>query len=222
MIMDDYERSKKVFKMADNSKSDISCSPKQSEGHPKSDDLTDKDGLHMLHIREALDKTLKKCLESARYNVFAKHYKFVKEKALRSIVSQFVENLQSSIQTELDLMIKEEGLVALFNELDQLIEDTPTDREGPAWRPSGDPNSDVINHRMQPKLKEKERLVKLLEQCEVENKRLQEALKPRKRQLADTQQKLNKRFKAFEDAAKACDKIPMKEIQESVKHLSQM
>ncbi|XP_071965176.1 polyamine-modulated factor 1-like [Antedon mediterranea] len=199
--------------MADSLNSDCASSSKQTN-------KSTTDGIHIIHLREALGKTVKKCLESARYKTFANHYKFASEKALRSIVSQFVENLKSTVQSELELMIEEENLVPLFNELDDLINDIPTDRQQPAWRPSGNPDTDVRNHRMQPKLKEKERLVKLLQQHEEENKRLKEALKPRKRQLADTQQKL-KKFKAFETAAKACNKIPMKDVQKTINHLSQ-
>ena len=65
-------------------------------------------------------------------------------------------------------------------------------------RPSGDPVEDVRSHLIQPKLREKERLEHLLEQVQQENKRLYQALVPRKQHLLDTKQKINEGLKPFD------------------------
>ncbi|XP_022100815.1 polyamine-modulated factor 1-like [Acanthaster planci] len=184
--------------------------------------VTDE-GSHMIRLREALQKTLKKCLEAGRYSVFARSYSFAHEKspeALRSIREQFLENLESYVQKELELMIEEEGLVKLFNELDQYIQDAPTQLTQPAWRPSGNPVEDSRSHLVQPKLKEKERLEHLLEQIEQENKRLHQALLPRKQYLLSTKQKITEKLKTFDRAVAACRKIPADEMEEMSATLS--
>ncbi|XP_038072137.1 polyamine-modulated factor 1-like [Patiria miniata] len=184
--------------------------------------MTDE-GSHMIRLRDALQKTVKKCLEAGRYSTFGRSYYFAHEKrpeALRSIREQFLENLESSIQKELELMIDEEGLVKLFNELDQHIQDAPTQLTKPAWRPSGDPVEDSRAHLIQPKLREKERLEHLLDQIEQENKRLHQAVLPRKQHLLDTKQKITEKMKTFDRAAAACRKIPEDEMEEMSATLS--
>ncbi|XP_071793908.1 polyamine-modulated factor 1-like [Asterias amurensis] len=181
------------------------------------------EGSHMIRLRDALQKTVKKCLEAGRYSTFARSYSFAHEKrpaALRSIREQFLENLESSVQKELELMIEEEGLVRLFNELDQHIHEAPTQLSQPAWRPSGDPVEDVRSHLIQPKLREKERLEHLLEQVQQENKRLYQALVPRKQHLLDTKQKINEGLKPFDKAAAACKKVPTADMEKMIETLS--
>ncbi|XP_072038863.1 polyamine-modulated factor 1-like [Amphiura filiformis] len=180
------------------------------------------EGPHMVHLRQALHKTIKKCIGAARYTRFAKSYKFAHQKkpqALKSIVKQFAENLQSEIEKELELMITEENLVPLFNELDQQIKDAPPKSDTPAWRPSGNPERDTTSHIMQAKLKEKERLQFLLKQVEDENVKLHEALLTRKQHLLKTQQEITDKLNMFEQAAEDCDKIPGTEIRHLLSNL---
>ena len=78
-------------------------------------------------------------------------------------------------------------------------------------RPSGDPAEDARSHLVQAKLREKERLGHLLEQVEQENRRLHQALLPRKQHLLDTKHKINERLKEFDkvgDTKKGADTAP--------------
>nr|XP_054755889.1 uncharacterized protein LOC129261888 [Lytechinus pictus] len=60
------------------------------------------DGARMMHLRNALRKTIRKCIDSAKFSTFNKHYgKHMKDRnpqALKSLLQQFKEQLEKSIK----------------------------------------------------------------------------------------------------------------------------
>ncbi|KAJ8029025.1 Polyamine-modulated factor 1 [Holothuria leucospilota] len=186
----------------------------------KTDELTasrqEYEGPHMIHLRQALQKTRKKCIDSLKYNTFARKYKFAHEAAphvLRNILAEFRDQLDNMIKGELEEMIAQENLVPLFNNLDELIKDGSMEDGTPAWRPSGVPQSDVQDHLYKVKLEEKEKLQKLLEATEQETERLKELVDRKKQHLSNTQNKIEEHLNFFEKSAESCRQFPVKEIE---------
>ncbi|XP_077998238.1 uncharacterized protein LOC144451308 [Glandiceps talaboti] len=163
---------------------------------------SETDGKSMFRLREALDKTVVKCMEkTSRYSLYAHTYKFAHRnnpKLLKSTIRQLNENLEASVKTEFEVMMKEENIVSLCNRLDKAVDETPVPEEAkPAWRPSGSPEKDLHAHIMLTKLKEKENLQKELEELEKSSLKIQEVFNARKTYLLESQKKVKDRVKHF-------------------------
>ncbi|XP_071502894.1 polyamine-modulated factor 1-like [Diadema antillarum] len=184
----------------------------------------DKDGKRMIHLRDALRKTIKKCMDSAKFSIFSKQYGNHmldrKPEVLKRVYQQFKKELETSIKTELELVIKEENLVPLFNELDRLAEVATDDTAHDAWRPSGEPEKDCLSQRMNAKLKEKERLKRILRQTEEEGQQLLLNIRSHKMNLVRTQAKIKDHLEAFSQASAAADQVPVSEIHRALKELN--
>ncbi|XP_071844362.1 polyamine-modulated factor 1-like [Apostichopus japonicus] len=180
------------------------------------DSRTEYEGPHMIHLRQALQKTRKKCIDSLKYNTFARKYKFAHESAphvLRHCLEEFKEQLDNMIKDELKEMITQEDLVPLFNNLDTLIQEGTSKELKQAWRPSGIPQIDIKDHLYQVKLEEKEKLLKLLDATNEETRRLKELVEKKKQHINHTQIKIQDHLQFFDKAYEACDQIPSREIQ---------
>ncbi|XP_041464086.1 polyamine-modulated factor 1-like [Lytechinus variegatus] len=182
------------------------------------------DGARMMHLRNALRKTIRKCIDSAKYSTFNKHYgKHMKDRnpqALKSLLQQFKEQLEKSIKEEIELMIDEENLVHLFNDLDKLVEEASDEDTQVAWRPSGEPEKDCLAQVYREKLKEKEKLERVLQQVEAEGGRLQEIVKRQRQKLGKTQTKIKQHLEAFNQAAVTCDQVPVTQLETVLCQLS--
>ncbi|XP_030832366.1 polyamine-modulated factor 1 [Strongylocentrotus purpuratus] len=181
------------------------------------------DGARMMHLRDALRKTIQKCIDSAKFSTFNRHYgKHMADRnpqALKSLLQQFKEQLEKSIKEEIELMIDEENLVHLFNELDKLIDGTSNEGNPVAWRPSGEPEKDCQRQVYKEKLKEKEKLERVLQEVEAEGSRLQEVIKGQRQKLGKTQMKINHQLEAFNQAAASCDQVPITELEKVLHQL---
>ncbi|XP_067664341.1 polyamine-modulated factor 1-like [Haliotis asinina] len=158
-----------------------SCKTTDSSEH-KSD--PQPEGRHMIHLRQSLEKTVKKCLSSVRYSAFKEHFQPLYEhnsKALRGIRDQMVEQLDSNIFDEISNMFEEENILPLMNGLDDLKEYPEK-----AWRPSGDPDVDVRAHVLPGHIKHREQLAAMLKELESRNRMLQETVRARQEKLYST------------------------------------
>ncbi|XP_013406025.1 polyamine-modulated factor 1 isoform X2 [Lingula anatina] len=179
----------------------------------KSTDVAE--GRHATLLRQALEKTVQKCLSSGRFSAFARNFKAVYDKnpkALKNIHTQFMHQLESAITEEIDTLFEEENIVGLMNELDKLISEAPLDLQHPAWRPTGNPEADIQSHLIQVKQVHKETLQSILEDLEEESARLKEAVLSKRHQLLNTQQAVQNKVKGMDQAVDVCKEMPTKEI----------
>ncbi|NXF12845.1 PMF1 factor, partial [Smithornis capensis] len=82
-----------------------------------------------------VDTFLDKLLAAGSYQRFANCYRCLYDlqpQLTRSIYDQFISQLQSSIQEEIQEIKNEGNLEGLFNSLDKIVEEAK-DREEPRW-----------------------------------------------------------------------------------------
>ncbi|XP_070542724.1 polyamine-modulated factor 1-like [Ptychodera flava] len=182
---------------------------------------SEHEGRHMFRVRDALHKTVNKCLEkTSRYSLFANNYKFAHKsnpQMLKSVIKQFNDNLKASIEAEFEEMIAEENLVSLCNDFDKLVEDASVpDKPITMWRPSGIPKEDLRAHSMSVKLKERENLKKELAELEQEYQRIQDVFGARTQHLQDSQKKVKERLKKWEEAVTVLTKSQATDLEQSM------
>ncbi|XP_002734293.2 polyamine-modulated factor 1-like [Saccoglossus kowalevskii] len=216
------------FKMAECTKSEEMDTEKKADDNdgkekservqePNVESADEPKGKHALYMYDALNKTLKKCLSETRYSVFARNYQFAhkqKPRLLKSLFKKFTENLKSSAESEFELMIKEENLVALCNDLDKIIDETENSQH--AWRPTRDAEKDLLSHCMVEKLQERDKLLEQVKQLEKEHSQLKEAFIARRTHLLSIEETLQKKLKNIDEAAELCRKTPVAEMESLV------
>ncbi|KAJ7385247.1 leucine zipper domain binding [Desmophyllum pertusum] len=102
-------------------------------------------------------------------------------------------------------MIKQEDLVCFFNELDRIVASSDKEYSQPAWRPSGNPDKDIIDHVMQVKLSYKDQLTHILQQVESENDRLKGEVLPKREKLVESERRLSEKMNDLREAAEYCE-----------------
>lgn len=167
----------------------------------------DSEGRRMVLFRKVMKKCLDKIMAAGSQEKFANCFTAMREKnpaEFRNITEQLMEHLQNNIEKEIDLMIKQEDLVHFFNELDHIVAASNKEDSQPAWRPSGDPEKDVIDHVMQVKLAYKEQLKHILQQVESENEKLKEEVLPKRDKLLESERRINEKTNSLREAAEYC------------------
>jgi len=180
------------------SEKDSSCLEKQEEN----------EGRRMVFFRKVMRKCLDKIMVAGSQEKFASCFTKIKERnpdEFKSITEQLMQHLQNNIEKEIDLMIKQEDLVYFFNELDRIVAASDKEDPQPAWRPSGDPDKDIIDHVMDVKLAYKDQLTNILQQVESYNDRLKGEVLPKREELVETERRLSEKTNALREAAEYCE-----------------
>ncbi|XP_071106319.1 polyamine-modulated factor 1-like [Haliotis cracherodii] len=173
------------------------------------------EGRHMIHLRQALEKTVKKCLSSVRYTAFKEHFRPLYDhnsKALRGIRDQMVQQLDSNIFDEIANMFEEENILPLMNGLDELVEYPDT-----AWRPTGDPSVDVRAHILPGHMKHREQLAAMLKELESRNRMLQETVRARQEKLYATREQVEQICGVWQKAEEALSTETVAALEDFVK-----
>nr|XP_058959161.1 polyamine-modulated factor 1-like [Pocillopora verrucosa] len=167
----------------------------------------ESEGRRMVLFRKVMKKCLDKIMAAGSQEKFANCFSAMRDRnpaEFKSITEQLMEHLQNNIEKEIDLMIKQEDLVHFFNELDRIVAASNTEDSQPAWRPSGNPDKDVIDHVMQVKLAYKEQLKHILQQVENENEKLKDEVLPKREKLLESERRINEKTNDFGEAADYC------------------
>ncbi|NXX83821.1 PMF1 factor, partial [Urocolius indicus] len=137
---------------------------------------------------------------SRSYRRFANCYRGFYElqpELTRSIYDQFIAQLHSSIQEEIQEVKEEGNLEALFNSLDKIVEEAKNQEE-PAWRPSGIPEEDVRSAAVPYLLKHRAYLHKMLKEKEEESRKEAEAVLAGRERIRELQQLIQARKHAWQ------------------------
>ncbi|KAL9988107.1 hypothetical protein ACROYT_G002512 [Oculina patagonica] len=189
------------------SEKDSSSFEKQEEG----------EGRRMLFFRKVMKKCLDKIMAAGSQEKFASCFTAIKERnpaEFKSITEQLMQHLQNNIEKEIDLMIKQEDLVYFFNELDRIVATSDKEDSQPAWRPSGDPDKDIIDHVMQVKLAYKDQLTHILQQVEKDNERLKGEVLPKREKLVESERRLSEKTTDLREAAEYCEEKNLTALRE--------
>ncbi|CAH1797513.1 unnamed protein product [Owenia fusiformis] len=120
---------------------------------------------------------------------------------LKNIHTQFSKQLETVIKQEVDGMLEEEKVIPLLEDLEKIVADSP-DRI--AWRPSGDVDADMRSHLMPIKVRQKQKLQRILTSIEEENKSLEKAMAHRQKHLEASQKKLEAKTQNIHQTYDTC------------------
>nr|XP_022331211.1 polyamine-modulated factor 1-like [Crassostrea virginica] len=190
-------------------------SPGPSENYTGEDvDIShDVDGKRMQLLKQSLDLSLEKFYSSIKFSLFKEHLRPLYEQhpqALKKMHAQLLEQLKQNVAEEMTWMLKEENIGKLLNGLSDLIDENPH-KSKKAWRPSGNPELDVLAHTAPYKLKEKERLQGILSDLQSQNKLLKDAVRARQSKLEHTQQKIEEKARQWREMDHIVDSFDMEE-----------
>ncbi|NXI90673.1 PMF1 factor, partial [Psophia crepitans] len=147
-----------------------------------------------------VDTFLEKLVAAGSYQRFANCYRCfykLQPEMTRSIYDQFISQLQASIKEEIQEVKDEGNLEVLFNSLDKIVEEAKNQEE-PAWRPSGIPEEDVRSAMVPYLLKHRSYLQKVLKEKEEENRKVAEAVLVGRNRIAELQQLIQDRKRAWQ------------------------
>ncbi|KAK3096983.1 hypothetical protein FSP39_005366 [Pinctada imbricata] len=154
--------------------------------------VTVEEGPLMQRLRHFLSLSVTKIVSSIRYSLFSENFKTIHAnhpKTLAKLHEQMTSQLQQNMTEEIEQMFQEENIVSLMNNLDKLIHDGSS-RETPAWRPSGNPDIDVIAHTMGERLILRNQLQEIVKELESRNRMLINKYEKRKASLLDVQNEI--------------------------------
>ncbi|XP_067104223.1 polyamine-modulated factor 1 [Osmerus mordax] len=146
----------------------------------------------LLLFNKVVEKSLQKFIFDASFHRFARtfHPFYKKDRQLtENIHKQFIEDLQRTIQEDINKLIEEGELQCKLNELDKL-EEKAKDSSEPAWRPSGVPEQDLCSFVMPYYLKQKAFLQQELKRIQKENAGLAQRVQAGREGLAQTEQRI--------------------------------
>ncbi|XP_023223512.1 uncharacterized protein LOC111624793 [Centruroides sculpturatus] len=140
----------------------------------KQKEVNENNGRLSKLLKASLDKTIEKYLHCAKYMLFAENFAAIHKKHnndLATVHQQFISKLESSIREEIKLMYQEETINTYLNKLDDLIMKAGSNQKSCKWRPSGNPETDLMDHLHVVKEEHKKELEQILaEQTEdIEN-----------------------------------------------------
>lgn len=160
------------------------------------------------YFRNILMKCAEKCFAPARLEKISSCLHDIRKKdpeVFDNIIQHFVKGLQDNIKQELELMIKEENLVSLCHDLDQIT--AMSTETNPAWRPSGQPSTDIKDHVVHVKLEFREKLKEKLKLLQDENKAMQDGLMLKRKEVTDTEERIIQKQKELQKISEACHSI---------------
>ncbi|XP_032831826.2 polyamine-modulated factor 1 [Petromyzon marinus] len=156
----------------------------------------------------ATDKLLERIPAALKLKHFAKSYPMVyadNPELLKKIHENSKEHLRKAIKEEMDLIVLEEGLEKLLGSLDELAKGAPVE---PAWRPSGDPASDVRAHLHKYLQQEPEFVRRSLQCCQRDTAALAQRVLDGRQQIQALQANIAAKRAQWEECYKICQEAP--------------
>ncbi|XP_078737074.1 polyamine-modulated factor 1 [Lampetra fluviatilis] len=156
----------------------------------------------------AIEKLLERLPAALKLKRFVKAYPMVhahKPELLKKIHENSKEHLRNAIKEEMDLIVREEGLEKLLGSLDEMAKGAPVE---PAWRPSGDPASDVRAHFHKYKRQEPEFVRRSLQRCQRDTAALAQRVLDGRQQIQALQAKITAKQAQWEECYKICQEVP--------------
>lgn len=204
------------------------CEEKSQPDEEMKEEQEVKHGKHMELLTNSLNLSIKKFSSGAKLSMFKSSFKPVYKnnpEALKNIHQQVLKQIETNVKDEIDQMFKEENIALLLNQLDESIQKSESVEGGgqdtPAWRPTKQPELDILAHSIPVKKKEKNHLDHVVLELEKQNKLLKEALKARQKKLMDTKQKIDKHVETWEQVVAVGNELPTTEIKSLVQKYSE-
>jgi len=140
-------------------------------------------------FNKVIEKSLQRFIDDASFHRFAQSFQpFNKDKQLmEKIHKQFTEQLQCTIQGEIDSLVEEGDFNYKLNELDKL-EQAAKDNKESAWRPSGVPDQDLSCFVLPYYKKQNNYLLRELKKIQEENAALAERVQAGRDRITHTSQ----------------------------------
>ncbi|KAK3584624.1 hypothetical protein CHS0354_005219 [Potamilus streckersoni] len=169
---------------------------------------------HMENLKFAVGRTIGKVLSSVKYTHIIKGYSSVEKKSpgtLKKIHEDMMNKLNENLKMEIDQMFEEEHIQSYMDGLDKL-KSCDRDLEKVAWRPSRNPEEDIMASIDPMKEKQLVEMEKLLHDLESENKLLMGAIKSRQNLLLETKDKVDRHMDKLRRVVDIEKMIPMQEF----------
>uniref|UniRef100_H3B2W5 Polyamine modulated factor 1 n=1 Tax=Latimeria chalumnae TaxID=7897 RepID=H3B2W5_LATCH len=131
------------------------------------------------------------------YSPFSK----LQPEVTKGIYDQFMSQLQTLMQQEINLIKEEGNLEELLSELDCIVEEGKDNTES-AWRPSGVPEEDLRSFLVRYCLQQREYLRKALREVEEENAKLAQSVLAGRERIAEMQWQIQRRKEAWQEISK--------------------
>ncbi|KAL4624816.1 polyamine-modulated factor 1-like [Arapaima gigas] len=144
-------------------------------------------------FNKVMEKSLQRLIADVSFHRFAKTFHpFYKQKPqlTESIHKQFVTELQTAIQEDINQIMEEGNLQYKLVELDRLEAATAKDNTDPAWRPSGVPEQDLCSFLMPYYMQQREYLHRELKKIKKENAVLAQRVQAGRERIALTEQRI--------------------------------
>ncbi|CDQ90738.1 unnamed protein product [Oncorhynchus mykiss] len=146
----------------------------------------------LLLFNKVMEKSLQKFISEASFHRFAQSFHpFYKKnpQVTENIHKQFIEDLQRTIQDDINKLIEEGELQCKLDELNKL-EEAAKNSQDPAWRPSGVPEQDLCSFVTPYYLKQKAYLGRELKKILQENAVLAQRVQAGREGIAQTEQRI--------------------------------
>lgn len=147
----------------------------------------------LLLFNKVVERSLQKFIADASFHRFARtfHPFYKKNPQLtENIHKQFIEDLQRTIQSDINKLIEEGELQFKLDELDKLEKKAKDECSEPAWRPSGVPEQDLCCFVMPYYQKQRAYLQQELKKIQKENAVLAQRVQVGRDGIAQTEQRI--------------------------------
>ncbi|KAG1650606.1 Gamma-tubulin complex component 4 [Nymphon striatum] len=153
-------------------------------------------------LRDALDAFVHKIVGAVSQKTFQKHFPKIHEKNkhfLHHTYMEFCQQFGDDVRDEIKLLYEEEKIFPLLKKLDDLASQSKSQESNIKWRPTGDPEQDILSHVSQVELDYKGQLEKLFKDLDMENDDLAEEVKRKRKKLELLREKLKEEVSCHEN-----------------------
>ncbi|KAM4013955.1 polyamine-modulated factor 1 [Anomaloglossus baeobatrachus] len=159
----------------------------------------------LLLFNTLVDKFLAGLMEAGSYQRFAgcyhKFYK-IQPEITRSIYEQFVTQLLSCINAEIQELKEEGNLERMLDSLDTLEREAGDNLEV-QWRPSGIPEEDLRSHLVPYLLRQRGYLRRLVKEKQQENARLGQSVLTGREKIEEMRREIERRRQAWQSLSRS-------------------
>ncbi|XP_013780670.1 polyamine-modulated factor 1-like [Limulus polyphemus] len=167
-------------------------------------------------LKTSLDKTISKCMQSFKFQLLCQNFNPIWKQYpedLKDIHIQLVRQLQENIQLEVDQMYQEEKIIEFLNTLEELKCQQAHLANHHAWRPTGVPDKDIVDHYYPIKTVHRTELLNLVKQLEEENDKLEKQVQVGRQAITNLEKEAKVKYNQYEELAKVCSGLSLEKLE---------
>ncbi|XP_076305015.1 polyamine-modulated factor 1-like [Tachypleus tridentatus] len=153
-------------------------------------------------LKTSLDKTISKCMQSFKFQLLCQNFSPIWKQYpedLKDIHVQLIRQLQENIQLEVNQMYREEKITEFLKTLEELKSQQAYLSNQRAWRPTGIPNQDIVDHYYTIESAHQTELLNLVKQLEEENTKLEEQVRVGRQAIANLEREAKVKYSQYEE-----------------------